>query len=390
MNNICAAPLRILVTGAAGLIGRELCAVLADRGHAVAALVHRSRTLARNDGTPLALRSWDGAFLPGTIAVVAGDVAESQLGLPPVAAAALSQGLDLIVHCAAVTGFALPPATYARVNAGGTAAVLAFAAQGGPRGSQAVLHVSTAYVCGDADGTIPESQVHAPRFNNGYEASKAAGEALVLAAHASGQRCAVARPSIVVGRSSDGVIGEFGNLYQLIRVVTEGRVRQLPAAPNASLDMVPIDHVVGALVDIAERMDQADGQIFHLVSGHPVPVAALRPLAQAFPHLDAPSFVDPATFDPTRLTPRERRMNAQVTERYACYLRRDPRFVTANLRALSGRTCPATDDAFLRRMIAHGIAAGFLRSPDDAGATLSARAGRTGPGFAVPPMPSAR
>lgn len=384
-----AVPLRVLVTGAAGLIGRELCAVLADRGHGVAALVHRSRTLARNDGTPLALRGWDGAVLPGTIAVVAGDVAEPQLGLPPDTAAALSRGLDLVIHCAAVTGFALPPATYTRVNTGGTAAVLAFAAQGGSRGGQAVLHVSTAYVCGDADGTVPEAPAHAPRFNNGYEESKAAGEALVLAAHARGQRCAVARPSIVVGRSTDGVIGEFGNLYQLIRVVTEGRVRQLPAAPDASLDMVPIDHVVGALVDIAERMSEADGRIFHLASGHPVPVAALRPLALAFPHLDAPSFVDPGTFDPTRLAPRERRMNAQVTERYASYLRRDPRFVTANLQALSGRVCPATDDAFLRRMIGYGIAAGFLPAPSEAEG-LSARAGSAAPGFAVRPAPSAR
>ena len=362
MNENPAAPLRILVTGAAGLIGRELCAVLADRGHGVVALVHRSRTLARNDGTPVALRPWDGAPVPGRVTAVVGDVAETQLGLLPGTAAALSGTLDLVIHCAAVTGFALPPATYARVNTGGTAAVLAFAAQGG----QAVLHVSTAYVCGDADGAVPEAPVHAPRFNNGYEASKAAGEGMVLAAQARGQRAAVARPSIVVGRSTDGVIGEFGNLYQLIRVVTQGRVRLLPAAATASLDMVPIDHVVGALVDLAERMDAANGRIFHLASGRPVPVAALRPLAQAFPHLDAPRFVDPATFDPARLTPRERRMNAQVTERYACYLRRDPRFVTANLQALSGRVCPPTDDAFLRRMIGYGIAAGFLQAPGEA------------------------
>jgi len=386
MNDGRIAPLRILVTGAAGLIGRELCAVLAERGHGVAALVHRSRTLARNDGTPVELRIWDGAVVPGTIATVAGDVAEPQLGLPPGTAAELSRGLDLVIHCAAVTGFALPPATYARVNTGGTAAALAFAAQGG----QAMLHVSTAYVCGDADGTVPESQAEAPRFNNGYEASKAAGEALVLAAHACGQRCAVARPSIVVGCSTDGVIGEFGNLYQLIRVVTQGRVRQLPAAPTASLDMVPIDHVVGALVDIAERMGEADGRIFHLASGHPVPVAALRPLAQSFPHLDAPSFVDPDTFDPTQLAPRERRMNTQVTERYAAYLRRDPRFVTANLQALSGRVCPATDDAFLHRIIRYGIAAGFLPAPDEAGERLSARVDTAVPGFAVRPGPSGR
>ena len=355
-------PLRILVTGAAGLIGRELCAVLAGRGHGVVALVHRSRTLARNDGTPIPTRPWDDTVAFGTVATLAGDVAEPDLALPPATAATLQRELDLVVHCAAVTGFALPPATYARVNTGGAAAVLGFAASGG----QAVLHVSTAYVCGDADGTVPEAPAAAPRFNNGYEESKAAGEALVLAAHAGGQRVAVARPSIVVGESAGGVIGEFGNLYQLIRVVTEGRVRLLPAAEGASLDMVPIDHVVAALVDIAERMDAADGRIFHLASGRPVPVAALRPLAQAFPHLHVPRFVPPDTFDPAQLDARERRMNAQVTELYSCYLRHDPRFVTENLQTLSGRVCPPTDSAYLRRMIAYGIKAGFLPAPGGA------------------------
>ena len=356
-------PLRILVTGAAGLIGRELCGVLAGRGHAVVALLHRSRSLARNDGTPMALRPWDGATPAGTVTAVAGDVAEPGLGLPTLVAATLEHGLDLVIHCAAVTGFALAPEVYARVNTGGAAAVLAFAARGG----QPLLHVSTAYVCGETDGAIPEAPLPAsPAFANGYEASKAAGEALVLASHARGQRVAVARPSIVVGRYSDGVIGEFGNLYQLIRLVTEGRVRVLPAAPAASLDMVPIDHVVGALVDIAERIERADGQVFHLASGCPVPVAALRPLAQAFPHLHAPSFVPPGRFDAGQLAPRERRLNAQVTELYASYLLRDPRFVTANLQRLSGRTCPATDAAFLQRMIAYGIEAGFLPSSEGA------------------------
>jgi CO/xanthine dehydrogenase FAD-binding subunit len=39
---------------------------------------------------------------------------------------------------------------------------------------------------------------------------------------------------------------------------------------------VPIDHVIGGLTDIAERMAAASGRTYHLVSGAPVPVAALR------------------------------------------------------------------------------------------------------------------
>lgn len=45
--------LRVLVTGAAGLVGAEVTARLAAAGHEVTALVHHNPVLVRNDGTPL-------------------------------------------------------------------------------------------------------------------------------------------------------------------------------------------------------------------------------------------------------------------------------------------------------------------------------------------------
>lgn len=329
--------LRILVTGASGLVGRALCAALAARGHAVVAMLHRA------------------AAPPGSGAVaMQGDVTADGLGLDP----SVARGLDLVVHCAAVTAFNLAPAVYERVNVGGTAQVLAFAAQAMPAVS--VLHVSTAYVCGTQDGAVPEAPSAASRFNNGYEASKAAAEALVLAAHARGQAVAIARPSIVAGDWASGAIGAFGSLYQLIRLVAEGRTGALPAAPGASLNLVPIDHVVGGLADIAERMPQADGRIVHLAAADPVPLAALTALAAEYPHLHPPRFVQPEQFDPARLSPRQRWFHERIARPHACYLRPSPRFVTANLAALSGRTCPPTDAGYVRRLIHYAMAAGFL------------------------------
>ena len=157
--------LRMFVTGASGLIGREMCGVLADRGHAVVALLHRSRTLRRNDGGAISTRPFDGALSGaplhgalhggpgGGVAVLDGDVTAARFGLSAPAADALAAGVDVIVHCAAVTAFNLPRSTYDRVNVGGTAQVLAFAAQTGR--DVPVLHVSTAYVCGDATGVVP-------------------------------------------------------------------------------------------------------------------------------------------------------------------------------------------------------------------------------------------
>ncbi|WP_428390370.1 SDR family oxidoreductase [Lichenicoccus sp.] len=352
--------MQILITGASGLIGRELAGVLAERGHGVFALMHRAQGLSRNDGRTLPTTAWAGTPPePGGIVAVQGDVCSGHFGLAPDACARLADSLDLIVHCAALTGFALPPARYAQVNIGGTANVLEVAAGG----AVPVLLVSTAYVCGERSGPIEERPTAADvRFANGYESSKAAAEHLALAAAARGLPVAIARPSIVMGSTTDGAIGAFGGIYQLLRLLSDGRITALPADPAASLDLVPIDHVVDGLVDLAERIDDAAGGIFHLVSSAPMTLRALHRAAGGFPHLRRPCLIAPEQFDPDRLSGRERLLHEQVTAPYANYLQRDPRFCDRRFEALTGRRCPDTGDGFLRRIVEYCMTAGFLRS----------------------------
>ena len=352
--------MRVLITGASGLIGRELAGVLAARGHGVFALLHRAQGLSRNDGRVLPMAPWTGTSPgPGDIVTLQGDVCVARFGLTPEQWARLAGSLDLVVHCAALTGFALAPERYTQVNVGGTGNVLEVAAGA----AVPVLLVSTAYVCGERSGPIEERPAAADvRFANGYEASKAAAEHLVLAAAARGLPVAIGRPSIVMGRATDGAIGAFGGIYQLLRLLSDGRITALPADPAASLDLVPIDHVVAGLVDLAERMDDAAGGIFHLVSSAPTTLRALRRAAAAFPHLRRPCLIAPGEFDPDRLGGRERRLHEQVTAPYANYLQRDPRFCDRRFQALTGRRCPDTGDGFLRRIVEYCMAAGFLRS----------------------------
>lgn len=344
--------MRILITGASGLIGRELTGHLAERGHGIVALQHRNAALRRNDGRHIAAAAWASALPgPGEVVTLAGSVEQPGLGL----AEKLLAGLDLVVHCAAVTGFSLSAGVYEAVNVRGTANVLAFA------GPVPVLHVSTAYVCGRRSGVIGEGEADAGQgFHNGYERSKAAAEALVIAARDAGRTVAIARPSIVVGDSRTGAIGVFGSIYGLIRLVAEGRIGTLPAAPGATLDLVPIDHVIGGLTDIAEHMTAGAGQIFHLASGTPVPVTALAGLARDYPMLHAPRLVPPGQFDPATLPPNERGLLSQVAGLLDGYLQRDPRFQDGNLRSLTGRRCPATDHPFLHRLLDHCLAAGYI------------------------------
>lgn len=338
-------PRRILLTGASGLLGGELAGRLLDRGHQVTALVNRNREIRRNDG----------ALLPdGAVALLPGDITRPDLGLVGRAAETVARGHDVLVHCAAATGFDLDPAIHQAVNLDGARHAVGLAR----RADLPLLHVSTAYAWGRRDGPVPETPLpdgfdHA----NGYERTKAAAEAVV---RGSGLRHAIARPSIVVGDWTTGAIRSFDTFYAVFRLLATGGVSALPASLHATLDLVPIDHVAAGLVELTERIGEADGGVFHLVSGAPVTVQRFRDAIAAWPQFARPELVDPAAFDPAALPPRERRLHDRVLGLYASYFRHDPRFSDDRARAFTGRACPPTDDAFLRRLVTYAIGAGYV------------------------------
>ena len=338
--------MRVLVTGAAGLVGGEVCARLVAAGHEVTALVHRNPEVRANDGRLVAVSG-----------SVPGDVSAPHFGWDDALFAEVAASHDLLVHCAATVRFDLEEEDYQAVNVGGTAHALALAREG----DMAFLHVSTAYVCGTRDGLIHEGDpLPETGFANGYEASKAAGERLV---QASGLRWAIARPSIVVGEHASGAIRQFDTTYAAFKLIAEGRVRHMPARAGATLDFVPIDHVAAGIVAMAERMEQAAGGTFHLVSAQPLPVGRFTGAIGAYPHFHEPQLVQPADFDPAMLPSPERRLFRRVAGLYASYFQRDPHFDDSAFRALTGLHCPETGEAYIRCLIDHCIDVGFLAEP---------------------------
>ncbi len=335
--------LKIFLTGAAGLIGGEVAARLIAAGHQVTALVHSNREIRSNRGTAAAVTE-----------IVAGDVAQPRFGLDKPSFARLTADHDLLIHCAATVRFDLDDAAYAATNIGGAAHAAEFA----HHGDMSLLHVSTAYVCGARDGVIRENDpLPENGFKNGYEKSKAAAERLI---RASGVPCAIARPSIVVGESVSGAIRQFDTTYAAFKLIAEGRVRHMPARSGATLDFVPLDHVAGGLVQIAQSMPDAVGGTFHLVSGQPIPVEDFTAAIAAFPQFHCPALVEPEAFDPALLPPLERRLYKRVAGLYASYFQRNPHFDARAARELTGCICPQTGAAYLHRLISYCIDTGFL------------------------------
>jgi nucleoside-diphosphate-sugar epimerase len=351
----------IIVTGAAGLLGGEVAAALAARGHGVIGLVRKNRSVRHGDGEEIETRDWDGrAPAPGEVALVTGDVGEPHLSLAEEDWRLLAAQTETILHCAAVVAFDADPEIYAAVNVGGTRHMLDLA-RARPGGPAAFVQVSTAYVCGERQGSVPEEGGEPPaHFANPYEASKADAETLVRQAMAEGLPAAIARPSIIVGRHADGAIGAFDSIYMAFRLLAEGRIRTIPAEPEATLNFVALDHVVKGLVTIVERIEAASGRAFHLVAGSPMPVDEFFALVRSYPQFADPQLVTPDLFDPEALSPVERRFHRRVAALYSSYFQRNPLFLENNIATLLGSGGPEANWEMMRRQIDFAVGAGFL------------------------------
>ena len=331
--------LKILVTGSAGLIGGEVCARLIRDNHSVTALVRRTREVRSNDGE-----------LVDDLEIVSGDVTLPLLGLEPTPH-------DVVIHCAASLEFDAPEEALRAVNVEGTRNALEYAKAAGA----SFLHVSTAYVCGQREGEIEEGPVPSGNeFTNRYEASKAAAEALVAEA---GIPFAIARPSIVLGHSKTGKIREFPSLCNVFRLMARGKVTVIPSPEGSVLDFVPIDHVAEGIARIAERMEEANGRYFHLVSSDPLPAVELVNGVTRVPHFPDPQIVSPEVYAVAELRPTERMLAGKMLGTFGAYFIRSPHFDDSGLRAFTGLQSPPTDGAWLDRLIAHGISCGYLPSP---------------------------
>lgn len=350
----------ILVTGAAGLLGGEIAAELAARGHAVIGLVNRNREVRHGDGALAETRDWDGRH-PGKreIALVTGDVSAPCLGLNDADYRSIAGQTDAIIHCAAITAFDAAPELYEAVNVGGTREMLDLAGAA----DASYVQVSTAYVCGERDGMILEEDSRPPeKFANRYEQSKFEAELLVRIAMSKGRPAAIARPSVVVGRESDGAISGFDTVYGAFKLLAEGRMGTIPARADATIDFVAIDYVVNGIVTIAERIDEAAGRTFHLASAEPMTVADFFALIGSYDQFEEPGLVSPDDFDVAQLAPVKARMHRRVAPLYQTYFCRNILFRKDNADALLGGPGPRADREFMKRQIDFAIRAGYLRS----------------------------
>ena len=244
-----------LVTGATGLIGREVLARLLAADSRARAFV-----LVRNiDAWSRAARglTGDGRVLP-----VIGDLRADGLGLTPNARSAICRHVTSIVHLAADTTFSNPLGRARAVNTEGTRRIVELAHDCASPAH--VAYVSTAFVAGRRTGTIAEELTTSnDGWVNAYEQSKHEAEQLVVA-HA--PSWVILRSSTIVCDDPGGRVTQVNAIHRALRLYRRGLVAMMPSAPGSAVDVVTTDFVAGAIARLALRED-AVGRVVHLCAG---------------------------------------------------------------------------------------------------------------------------
>lgn len=330
------------------MLGGALVAALTGAGYPVIGLVHREATIRANDGKALAATEFAAASPPRGLMVLHGDISQPGLGLDSAALAWLGRHVSAIIHCAALVRFDAAWDALEAVNVAGLRHVASLCPDA------RFIHVSTAYVCGLKDGPIPEAPCDpAGPFGNLYERSKAAGEA---ALHRLRPAAVIARPSIIVGEQASGRIRSFDTIYRAFKFIAEGKIAAVPASAEATLNFVPIDHVVSGIAALLALPEQG-GQIVHLAAREAVAATRFLGLIGHVPGLRSPGIIAPHQHGQGGASVAER-----LARPYWGYFRRHPEFATDRLADLTGIAAPEWDDAALLRQIAFCAEAGFLRA----------------------------
>ena len=234
--------MRVLVTGASGLLGRAVASSVLAAGHEVRTL---QRSASKVEG--------------------ATDVLGSVTDATSVDRA--TAGVDAIVHLAAKVSLAGDPAEFDAVNVGGTLRLLRAAAEHGVGrfvyvSSPSVAHSGSSIVGDDAEPADPL------RARGDYARTKATAELMALAADSESLAVVAVRPHLVWGP------GDTQLVARIVERASQGRLPLLGKGA-ALIDSTYIDNAASAIAAALERAPQVHGNSYVITNGEPRPVAEL-------------------------------------------------------------------------------------------------------------------
>ena len=303
--------MRIAVTGATGLLGRNLLFELIKRNlgnlDGLEVLIlgrerdgrsirERITRIIQNDGLSYLGAQGNGHaqrirdYSQSGVTCLDADLQKPRLGLSQPDFETLKRApIDFFFHLAAFSDFSdsLRAVRVLReTNVFGTRQVLDLVRSLRVR---EFCYVGTAYSCGTATGRIPPNYTNLDQpFRNHYESTKLEGEILVHDFEKeSSVRCRYFRPSVLSGRLLEAPLGAtckfdafyaYGAFLYRVKLKLLGRAGggdllqlklRVHTHPESALNIVPVDFVAKVMAEVC--LQQVEGSHFHIVNQRDTP-----------------------------------------------------------------------------------------------------------------------
>lgn len=336
-EKLAEAPIRILLTGGSGFVGKEIL-WQASQNEALKEIVVLMRPkIVKHRLTGEILESWTveqrGITLLEEVGIedaalakfrfVDGDIEKPNLGISAADFEELKTTITHVIHCAASVAFDDPYDSSFSSNVLGSQNALSFSEQlQEAPGSKFVAHLSveTSYIHGKQTRQVArEDEVVFPRnfYNNYYELTKAIAsletERWMLE---KGLRVIQLCPSIVIGEARTGnnrgdqkvvnaPVNAWGRARKAIRESQGDWVRRsqaemlfrmariFPGDPSAELNLIPVDWVARGILAATTR-PHAVGERVHLATDNRITAALMKDIVRKELRLDI-KFAEPTT-----------------------------------------------------------------------------------------------